>query len=115
MIIKPIESTHEVDALLEASTSRLQVVYKHSTMCPVSYRAYLEIKQVLELEDSANVAWFLVDVIANRMLSQRLATTLGVRHESPQILFIREKQVVKHYSHSSIRKDKILLDLKEVG
>lgn len=68
------------------------------------YRAYLEVKQVLELEESTNAAWFLVDVIANKMLSQSLAETLGVRHESPQLLFVKEKQVVKYNSYYSIRK-----------
>ena len=48
------------------------------------------------------LATFFVDVVYARPLSQQLAQTFGIRHESPQILVIKDGQCIHHSSHLDI-------------
>jgi bacillithiol system protein YtxJ len=111
MSLITLDTITAVDALFDTSTAELVVIFKHSYACPISYRAYLEVKHVFEQQAHLNARWFLVDVIANRAISQQIAKQSGVRHESPQILILKNGKVVNYYSHNSIRKEKVTADL----
>jgi bacillithiol system protein YtxJ len=55
------------------------------------------------LPENAGVTCVKVDVVNSRALSQELAREFTIRHESPQIIWIRgDNQVDWHASHYSI-------------
>lgn len=72
-------------------------VFKHSTTCPVSARAAREVEA---LESDLPVYW--VNVREQRELSNWIAEALGVRHESPQLILVRDGRAVKSWSHFEI-------------
>ena len=51
---------------------------------------------------------YLVDVITDRPVSRRIEAVLGVRHESPQVLYLEEGSVRWHASHGRITADALL-------
>jgi bacillithiol system protein YtxJ len=62
---------------------------------------------VSELSDDV----YEVNVIEDRPISNRIASDLSVRHESPQLLIVEDGKAVFHTSHNSIRKDVILPEI----
>ncbi|HSB80022.1 MAG TPA: monothiol bacilliredoxin BrxC family protein [Candidatus Methylomirabilis sp.] len=52
-----------------------------------------------------DVPVFLVDVLSQRPLSQRIAASLGIRHESPQAIVLRRGAPGWHASHSDVTAD----------
>lgn len=72
-------------------------VFKHSTACPVSARAAREVEA---LESDLPVYW--VNVREQRELSTWIAEALGVRHESPQLILVRDGRAAKSWSHFEV-------------
>lgn len=54
------------------------------------------------LASHPDVAAFLVEVRAERPLSQLIAARTGIRHESPQIIILRRGSAVWSASHGDI-------------
>jgi bacillithiol system protein YtxJ len=76
------------------------LVFKHSLVCPTSARAFAEYEEFVAAHPGVPTAW--IDVIGERPLARRVAEATGVRHESPQALFVRGGHVVWHASHEAI-------------
>lgn len=72
-------------------------VYKHSTACPISAAAA---EVVRGYPFDRPLYW--VNVIEQRPLSNWVAETCGVRHQSPQLLKISGGRVEQHWSHFAI-------------
>ncbi|WP_020402425.1 bacillithiol system redox-active protein YtxJ [Gracilimonas tropica] len=93
---------NQFNAILLSSNRRLQVIYKHSTRCATSYFALKNI-QMLSEEDIGKADFYLVNVIGDRELSQKIARELGVRHESPQVIILKGGEVQWHGSHQQVQ------------
>ena len=95
----------DVDAVLKASAGKQILVLKHSTACPLSARGKREVDNFLA--ENPTVEAYLVVVQDQRGVSSELAEKLGVRHETPQVLLIKDGRAVQVWSHRSIRKEEI--------
>lgn len=78
------------------------LVFKHSTACGISAGAAREVRA---MATSLPIYW--VNVREQRDLSNWIAETYGVTHESPQLILIRDgnaAQVWNHYDvhHSNV-------------
>ncbi|MDQ3907829.1 MAG: bacillithiol system redox-active protein YtxJ [Acidobacteriota bacterium] len=101
---RAVEFVEVVDAkALEGLFARSRVapvvVFKHSTTCPISARAYRQMSQ-LDRERVGEVA--LVVVQHARDVSSEIARRTGVRHESPQAFVLRDGKSVWDASHFDI-------------
>ncbi|MBM7563403.1 bacillithiol system redox-active protein YtxJ [Paenibacillus sacheonensis] len=100
---KEIQSIEEWNAALEGSASRPLVVFKHSTTCPVSANAYNEFTNYLNGEEApGDTDYVLVKVIESRPVSNQIAEDISVKHESPQIILVKDKAKYWTASHWSI-------------
>lgn len=100
-----------VEQLVAQSAQQPVIVFKHDPSCPISRAAYGEMQQLTE-----QVA--LVDVARDQELSYALADELGVKHESPQVVVIRDGQAMWSASHYDITHDAVVQALaqdREVG
>lgn len=80
------------------------IVYKHSPTCSLCGWSH----HVLgKLAASEGLTFELVDVFADRALSDEIEAHFGVRHESPQILIIEDGQVAWHASHRGARPERV--------
>ncbi|MDQ1909184.1 bacillithiol system redox-active protein YtxJ [Paenibacillus sp. GD4] len=101
---KEITTNVEWEQLLEGSSEKPFVILKHSTACPVSFNALEEYENYLGKSPNESVDYFLVKVIESRPVSNQIAEDTGVKHASPQILYIKNKETIWNTSHWSITK-----------
>jgi bacillithiol system protein YtxJ len=83
------------EEMAERSKERPVVIFKHSLTCPISAAAYDQMA-----EFAGEVA--LVEVQRARELSAEIENRLGVDHQSPQVIVLRNGQVVWNASHYKI-------------
>lgn len=95
-----LTETTDVDALAESSKERPVVIFKHSLTCPISAAAYDQMEAF-----DGHVA--LVEVQRARALSNEIENRLGVEHASPQVIVLRNGQVVWNASHFKITADAV--------
>ncbi|NNE02193.1 MAG: bacillithiol system redox-active protein YtxJ [Eudoraea sp.] len=96
-----IHSIEQLNTLTDDSTGKPQVIFKHSTSCGISSMVLRSFeKQQVHIEGS--VDFHFLNIQQNRALSNEIANRFGIRHESPQLLVIRNKTAVFNTSHSSI-------------
>lgn len=92
-----LESEAQFYELLESDASFF--VFKHSPRCSISVVAKNRIEQHAL---SGNVVVYLVDVVKQRELSQKVAAQLSVQHQSPQLIKVTNGVAVFNASHLSI-------------
>lgn len=92
----------DLDAVWRASQIEPVILFKHSQTCGVSLMAR-------ELLADGPLPAPVVEIVvqAQRDLSQAVAATLGVRHESPQVIVVARGKAVWHTSHAGVRPDRI--------
>ncbi len=100
------EITTENDWLqaFEASSNKPMLILKHSTRCPVSSAALEEYESYLADRPREDIDYVLVKVIESRLISNRIAEELEVKHESPQMILVKQKAKYWTASHWSITK-----------
>jgi bacillithiol system protein YtxJ len=96
--LKTIESTQEIDEIIEKSSEKMQIIFKHSTVCPISRISH----------ENADI--YYLGVIEQRPLSNYIAEKLNVQHESPQMIVLRGGNAIFSESHLMINPN-ILLSL----
>lgn len=101
-MLKQIPSLNE---LLMESRGRSVVIFKHSATCPLSIAAY---SQVERFSNSTNTDVYLLVVQADRELSNEIAEKLKLKHESPQIIILKNSVVVHHASHYDIKEEDLI-------
>lgn len=101
-----ISTSSELKDIDKASYEKIQFIYKHSSRCATSYFALRNLQDLSE-EVRKVADLYMVDVIGQRSLSNEISSHYDVRHESPQVLLIREGQVRWNGSHGEVRSDVI--------
>jgi len=96
-MFKAILNDADLDEALKADVA---VLFKHSTRCPISARAKEEVEEFMRQRSGVPV--YLVDVLAQRPLSQRVTADLGIRHESPQVIVLQRGKPIWHASHRDV-------------
>jgi bacillithiol system protein YtxJ len=86
------------------------VIIKHSNRCSISAVALNRlIEKQLELDQAAHV--ILIDVVVNKSISVNIADKFGIVHESPQVIVIKNNEVVYTASHLGIKPSGVLAHL----
>lgn len=101
----PLEEPDQLAAILTKSESRSQVIFKHSTRCSISKM----IKNRLEKSPQPEgIDFYYLDLLAHRKLSDHIAETFHIRHESPQIILIKKGIPLYNEDHSAIYMEDII-------
>tara|TARA_B100000609_G_C16926460_1_gene287015 strand:- start:69 stop:404 length:336 start_codon:yes stop_codon:yes gene_type:complete len=103
---------NKIEQLIEInnkSFDKIQIIFKHSIRCSVSIFA----KRILTSEYSEEIKTkadiYYLDLIEFREVSDAVSKHYNVVHESPQILFIKNKECLYNASHSEVSLKKISL------
>lgn len=96
--MKTIQTLEELESAL--APDRV-ILFKHSTRCGLSTRARRQIQTFMENFPAAPV--FLIDVIAHRPVSDAIEARLGIRHESPQAIFVEGGDPRRNAAHHGVR------------
>lgn len=90
-----LTGTDSLDELFNHSSDRPVILFKHSLTCPISSAAYQEMERLTH-EVS------LVVMQHSRDISDEIERRTGIRHESPQVIIVRNGAAVWNASHWSI-------------
>jgi len=93
-----VETIEQFNKLVE--DNHKFILLKHSLTCPISQEAYDEFEQFCEANKDSKA--FYLYVQEARPLSNYIAETYGVKHESPQALIFENNSVKWHASHFKI-------------
>jgi len=96
-----LEHLDQLQALDESSSSKYIVIFKHSTRCPISTVAKLRLKSKWSL-DSDRFGFYYLDLIKFRDLSNEIEDRYQVKHESPQVIVIKNAEAIYDNSHLDI-------------
>lgn len=100
--MQPLSSIRQFEDLLDRSREEPILIYKHSSRCPLSTRARTEVDS---FDAESDLSIFEVVVQNDRAISDHVAETLEVRHETPQVILIRDGRPVYDASHREVTAD----------
>ena len=91
----------QLDTIIEESAETPVLIFKHSTRCPVSRMALRNFEQEYDIEEGKLKPYYL-DLLEHRDISNEIAHRLGVYHQSPQVILIKDGKAVYDTSHHEI-------------
>jgi bacillithiol system protein YtxJ len=102
-----LTATEQLEIIQAESREKVIVVFKHSTRCGISKMVLKSFERNFDLQQDKGIKMYFLDLLANRDISNLLAEKFEVRHESPQLIIIKNEKVVHHASHQSIEVDSL--------
>ncbi|MEN9337658.1 MAG: hypothetical protein RLZZ500_2645 [Bacteroidota bacterium] len=96
----PLTDLKELDAMIQASYTQPVLVFKHSTRCSISRMALRQFEADWNLE--GKITPYFLDLLEYRPISNAIAERLGVVHQSPQVIVIKDGLAVYDASHEGI-------------
>jgi bacillithiol system protein YtxJ len=103
-----IEDRTTLETLLADSQNKPVIVFKHSNSCSISARAYRELEK---MEAPVNI----LEVQSAREISRELANLTGVRHETPQVIVLRDGKAVWNASHFDVTASDVTKAVESIG
>lgn len=97
----PITGDDHLENAVRLSYENKVVIFKHSTGCGVSRMALKKFENEMALLQD-DVAFFFLDLLAYRDLSNKIAKKFGIVHQSPQIIVLKDGKAVRSASHEEI-------------
>lgn len=99
-----LNDENQLATIVEQSKRQPVVIFKHSTRCSISVMA----KNRLERETATdNVSFYYLDLLRYRPISNKIAESFNVHHESPQIIMIKNGECTYDESHNGITMEAI--------
>lgn len=103
-----LHEIQELDKLLSDSTERPVILFKHSSTCGVSARAYREMAKL-----AAPIG--IITVQRARSLSNQIEERFALAHETPQVLIVRDGKLAWSASHFRITTEAVNRAVEEAA
>ena len=95
---QPLTDVNQLPSILQGSSEKPVAFFKHSIRCGTSSMVKNQLERTYDLE-AASVDFYFLDLINYRSISNAIADQLNVRHESPQLILVKDGKAVYHASH----------------
>ncbi len=95
-----LESIKQLETITENSNNKTQVVYKHSSTCGISRMVLGMFTDTYDTD--LDIDLYFLTIQNHRDVSNAIEDKFAVRHESPQLLVVKNEAVVFHTSHGAI-------------
>ena len=106
---RTLEEVSDLDKVIELSHSQTVGIFKHSIRCSISSMA----KSRMESKFSSEMpSLFLLDLINHRDVSNAIEERFSIRHESPQLILIKDGKSFYNASHGYINMNDVLKSVK---
>lgn len=96
-----LTSIDQLEEISGKSYSKTQMIFKHSTTCGISRMVFNRFGKDLD-QGGDKIDFYYLDLLGFRSVSDAVSHQFQVRHQSPQLLIIRDGAVVAHESHGGI-------------
>ena len=97
----PLNEMSQLDEIKKKSATKPQLIFKHSTRCGISSMVIRQFEAGFPLDENQADVYYL-DLLNYRPISLEIADKFGVMHQSPQLVAIKNGEVVGHASHHDI-------------
>ncbi len=106
MNLTPVSDLAELESAIAESNERPVLLFKHSRACGLSHEALDELRAHAS-RHCGRTAYRMITVQSHRRVSDEAARRLGVRHETPQAILLRDGRPVWKASHFGITADRL--------
>ena len=100
-----LKNISDLDQIKQDSQHNPQFIFKHSTRCSISKMVMNRFESKFNL---SSITVYLLDLLKYRDLSNQISFDYQVKHESPQLLIIKDKICNLNLSHTNINQFNIL-------
>ncbi len=107
MIWSKIIDIKNINEIVEESRSKKILIFKHSTRCSISVSALNRLERNWKQDDGLKLKPYFLDLLNYRDISNQIANTFGVDHQSPQVLIIENGNCTFNQSHLDINYEDI--------
>ncbi|MEN3322268.1 bacillithiol system redox-active protein YtxJ [Mariniflexile soesokkakense] len=97
----PLNELEQLQDIETKSSTKTQVVFKHSTRCGISRMVIKQFELDYRLNEN-DLDLYYLDLLNYRDISNKIASNFQVIHESPQLLVIKNGEVEAYESHGGI-------------
>lgn len=104
---QPLTQASQLEEIKAESQQHPVLIFKHSTRCNISATSKARLERKWKDDVAGELAPYYLDLISLRSLSNEVADTFNVPHQSPQILLISKGECVYDASHFDISFDEI--------
>jgi bacillithiol system protein YtxJ len=98
----PLTEITQLQTIKEESYKHPVLILKHSTTCSISSTALSRLERNWKQEKVGDLKPYYLDLLRYRPISNEIANTFKVEHQSPQVLIIQDGECVYDVSHFDI-------------
>lgn len=95
----------QLQNIIIRSQEKPQVIFKYSNCCFLSEAIFRRLQKNCCPEQ---IDFYFLDLVTYQNISDKISTAFHVRHESPQILLIKDGECIFDESHSEISLEEIM-------
>lgn len=96
-----VYNENQIKQIIKESYTQPQLLFKHSTRCGISRMALTNFERDFNW-DNQEIKMHFLDVLLYRDVSNAAAEILSVKHESPQVILVKDGKAIYNASHGSI-------------
>ena len=97
-----LESMTDVEGMIDQSECNTIIVFKHSNRCGISGSVLRRFEGHAMNYPNDKFLYYFLNVLKHRNISNEISLKFSIHHESPQLIIIKNKEVVAHNSHYEI-------------
>ena len=109
---KKLTEPNDLEAAEQQSYERPVLIFKHSTRCSISSMSLDRFERSFSSDAPFEV--YFLDLITHREISNLIAEKFGIRHESPQVILIKEGKPFYDTSHMAINYKELAMEANKM-
>jgi len=110
---KNLDSEEQLKEVIKGSHEKPVMLFKHSTTCGISAGAKHRLEAGWDI-DPDKIDFYYLDLLSHRSVSNLIAKSLNVIHQSPQIILVKDGVAVFNTSHHAINANAVNNALEHV-
>lgn len=110
MEFQPLQSKEQLVKIAQAKGSH--IIFKHNTTCPISKSVIKKLEQEAGILPH-DTPVYILDLLSNRDISNSVAATFNIPHQSPQLLLIKDGKCIYNESLYNISAEETAQALNE--
>ena len=109
--MKELKTENDLQNVLKESESQTILIYKHSINCHISGAAKERLEEGLS-DGRLKMPIYILTVQESRDISEKIAEEFEIKHETPQVIVVKNRVPIYNESHYKVDPDIILENIK---
>lgn len=96
-----LDQMDQLSSIVAQSYEQPVAIFKHSVSCGISNMAKFQLENGWDIPED-QLAFYYLDLLSYRSVSNEIAEQLKVVHQSPQLILLENGEAVFHTSHHGV-------------